>query len=216
MMLEKLNKKSDEDTIRMIKESQSDYLSMNKDRLILFAIGFLESKDIEPTFDKIVVTGFKLFPKKFSLIGFPEYPDGRTIYYCVYNHCTLTNKWLRGNIQSGFKVTEKGKYFLDETKKMLVGKIKLSKTYGIVPKRKEVTFITALKKTKTFKKFVDDMERKIPEFEIFEVLNAPMDSKELAQAHLEKYFEYANRINDLDALNFLEFLKEEMESEKIA
>lgn len=214
--MEKLNKKSNEDTIRMIKESQSNYLSMNKDRLILFAVSFLESKDIEPTFDKIVVTGFKLFPKKFSLIGFPEYPDGRTIYYCVYNHCTLTNKWLRGNIQSGFKVTEKGKYFLDETKKMLVGKIKLSKTHGIVPKRKEVTFITALKKTKTFKKFVDDMERKIPEFEIFEVLNAPMDSKELAQAHLEKYFEYANRINDLDALNFLEFLKEEMESEKIA
>ena len=115
--MEKLNKKSDENTIRLIEESKSDYLPMNKDRLVLFAVSFLESKNIEPTFDKTVATVFRLFPKKFSLIGFPEYPDGRTIYYCVYNHCTIGNKWLFGNVQSAFKVTEKGKYFLDETKK---------------------------------------------------------------------------------------------------
>lgn len=208
--MEKLNKKSDENTIRLIEESKSDYLPMNKDRLVLFAVGFLESKNIEPTFDKTVATVFRLFPKKFSLIGFPEYPDGRTIYYCVYNHCTLTNKWLFGNVQSAFKVTEKGKYFLDETKKMLDGKIKLGRTHRTVPKRKEATFITELKKTNAFREYIDNMEKKIPKSEIFEALKAPMDSKELAQAHLEKYFEYAKRISDSDALAFLEFLKKEL------
>jgi len=89
-----LNKKTDENIIREIEEYEKDYMALNKDRLTLFAVSFLESKKIEPTFDKIVVASFRLFPKKFSLIGFPEYPDGRTIYYCVYNHCTLNNKWL--------------------------------------------------------------------------------------------------------------------------
>ena len=56
---------------------------------------------------------------------------------------------------------------------------------------------------------MDNME-KIPKSEIFEALKAPMDSKELAQAHLEKYFEYATRISDSDALAFLEFLKKEL------
>ena len=114
---------------------------MDKDRLILFAVSYLESKKIEPTFDKIVATAFKLFPKKFSLIGFPEYPDGKTIYHCVYNHCTLTKKWLFGNVQSAFKITDRGKYFLDETIKMLEGKIELARTHQTSPRRKEITFI---------------------------------------------------------------------------
>lgn len=214
--MKKSDKKSDEEIIRMIKESKSDYLSMNKDRLVLFTVGFLESKGIEPTFDKTVATAFRLFPKKFSLIGFPEYPDGRTIYYCVYNHCTLNNKWLFGNVQSAFKVTEKGKYFLDETKKMLDGKIKSSRTHRTVPKRKEVTFINALKETNAFREYMDDKERKIPKFEIFEALKAPIDSKELALAHLGKYSEYANRIRDSDVLKFLEVLRKEIGGAKDA
>jgi hypothetical protein len=205
-----LNKTADEDFIRGIEEYTKDYIPLNKDRLVLFAVDFLESNKIEPTFDKIVATTFRLFPKKFSLIGFPEYPDGRTIYYCVYNHCTLTNKWLAGNVQSAFKVTEKGGYFLDETKKMLEGKIKLGRAHKTVPRRKETTFIAELRKTSAFREYLEDSDGKLSKSEIFEALKAPIDSKELAQSHLEKYFEYANRIGDSEVVKFLEFLKREL------
>ena len=66
------SEKTDEDFIRSINEDRRDYLSLDRDRLILVVIDFLQSKNIESTFDKIVVTAFKLFPKKFFLIGFPE------------------------------------------------------------------------------------------------------------------------------------------------
>jgi hypothetical protein len=69
--------KSDEDLIREFTESKDDYLSLDKDRLILIVIDYLNSKNIETTFDKLTVAAFKLFPKKFSLIGFPEYPDAK-------------------------------------------------------------------------------------------------------------------------------------------
>lgn len=200
-------KESDENIIRRITAFEGDYLSLDKDRLVLFAVGFLESKKIEPTFDKIVVAVFRLFPTKFSLIGFPEYPDGRTIYYCAYNHCTLTKKWLSGNVQSGFKITERGGYFLNETKKMLEGKIKLVKTYKTVPKRKEVTFIAVLKKTDAYQKYAQDRKEEITESEIREALKAPPNSKELMQTHLQKYLEYANRIGDFPVIRFLEFVK---------
>jgi hypothetical protein len=104
--------KSDEDLIREFTESKDDYLSMDKDRLILISIDHLNSKNIESTFDKLTVATFKLFPKKFSLIGFPEYPDAKTV-----NDCVKTKKRVFGNAQTGYKVTEKGKYFLEETKK---------------------------------------------------------------------------------------------------
>ncbi len=206
----------DEDIIREIIEYAGTYLSLDKDRLILFVVSHLESKKIEPTFDKIVATAFRLFPKKFSLIGFPEYPDGRTIYYCVYNHCTLGKKWLFGNVQSGFKVTERGKYFLDETKKMLEGKIILSRTYQISPRRKETTFIAMLKKTNAYKKYIQNKKELINKSEILEAIRVPLDSKELAQAHLTRYLEYAQRVNDSSVVKFLEFAKEKLRSDSNA
>jgi hypothetical protein len=173
----------------------------------------LESKRIEPTFDKIVVAVFKLFPKKFSLIGFPEYPDGRTIYYCAYNHCTLNNKWLLGNVQSAFKLTERGRYFLDETQKMLDGKIVPTRTHQISPRRKETTFISILKKTKAYEKYLQDEKSLIDKSELLEALRVPSESKALIQTNLTKYLEYAHRINEPSVVKFLEFARSKLEGE---
>ena len=210
------NTEKDEDVIRELVEYNGDYMPIDKDRLVLFAVSQLELKQIEPTFDKIVAAAFRLFPNKFALIGFPEYPDGRTIYYCTYNHCTLDRKWLVGNVQSGFKVTEKGKYFLDETEKMLSGKIRVGRSHETVPRRKEATFMAELRKTAAFREYSDYPEGNISKSSMFDALKAPMDHKELAQLHLEKYLEYAKRIGDSDATNFLKALEKELRSEKNA
>ena len=202
--------KNDEDLIREINEYEGDYVPLNKDRLVLFAVNFLEERAIEPTFDKIVVATFRLFPRKFSLIGFPEYPDGRTIYYCVYNHCTLNNKWLVGNVQSAFKVTDRGKYFLDETGKMLEGKIQLARHYEVSPRRKETTFIALLKKTIAYKKYVKGEKDRIYKSEILQALRIPPNSKDLVPTRLAKYTEYANRINETSVLEFLKFVRDEL------
>ena len=197
----------DEDIIREFTEYNGDYMTIDKDRLVLFAVNYLESNRIEPTFDKIVAATFRFFPKKFSLIGFPEYPDGRTIYYCVYNHCTLDKKWLLGNVQSAFKVTERGKYFLDETRKMLEGKIVSTRTHQTNPRRKETTFISLLKKTNAYKKYLQNEKDLIEKSELLEALRVPSNSKGLIQIHLTKYMEYAQRINESSVIEFLEFAR---------
>jgi hypothetical protein len=206
----------DEDSIRGFVEYSGEYSPLDKDRLVLFAVSQLESKRIEPTFDKIVVAAFKLFPKKFSLIGFPEYPDGRTIYYCAYNHCTLDKKWLLGNVQSAFKLTERGRYFLDETQKMLDGKIVPTRTHQTSPRRKETTFISILKKTKAYEKYLQDEKELIDKSELLEALRVRSDSKALMQANLTKYLEYAQRINESCVVKFLEFAKSKLEGENSA
>ena len=197
----------DEASIRAIREYDGNYLDLDKDRLVLYTVDFLQSRNIEPTFDKIVVAVFKLFPKKFALIGFSEYPDGRTIYYCVFNHCTITRKWLSGNVQSGFRITDRGKYFLEETKKILEGKIRLTRKYSTVPKRKEVTFLNLLKKTAAYKKFSEGRHEDIADFEILEALKLQPNSASLKIKRIEKYLEYAIRIDDKNAVSFLKFLQ---------
>lgn len=205
--------KKDEDIIREITEFDGDYVPLDKDRLVLFAVNYLEERAIEPTFDKIVVATFRLFPKKFALIGFPEYPDGRTIYYCVYNHCTLGKKWLVGNVQSAFKVTDRGKYFLDETTKMLEGKIQLARHYQVSPRRKETTFLSLLKKTIAYKKYVKGKKREIHKSEILQALRIPPNLKSLVPTRLAKYREYALRINETSVLEFLKFAQDELEAD---
>jgi len=202
------NEKSDEHLIRGFKEFKKDYIPMDKDRLILLVIDCLNSKDIETTFDKLTVAAFKLFPKKFSLIGFPEYPDAKTVNDCVFLHCAKTKGWIFGNAQTGYKITEKGEYFLDEAKKMLEGKIKVTRKYGTVPRRKEFTFINLLKKTAAYKKYSQNKKEGISNSEILEALKVSASgSKEIVEKHLKKYLEYASNINDSSAVEFLEFIQ---------
>lgn len=197
-----------EEFIKNITEFKNDiYTTLDNDRLVLFAVAFLEENNIEPTFDKVVVTAFKLFPKRFSLIGFPEYPDGKRIHDCLW-HCTYKTKgWLLGNAKSGYKVTERGSYFLDGTKKMLEGKIKVTKKYGVIARRKELTFINLLKKTTAYKKYESKKGEDISESEVREALRADFETKkEILKRNLERYTDYANKVDDASVKGFLSFI----------
>ncbi|MEM3451894.1 MAG: hypothetical protein QW830_05780 [Nitrososphaerales archaeon] len=201
----------DEDLIRKFTEFKGDYLSIEKDRLVLFTIDYLHSKNIEVTFDKLTVAAFKLFPKKFSLVGFPEYPDAKTTDSCVTLHCVKTKGWVSGNAQTGYTVTEKGKYFLDETKKMLEGKIKVTRKYGTTPRRKELTFINLLKKTKAYKSYSQRKYEELSDSDILEALKVPvLGSSEKVERYIQRYMEYALRINDMSAVEFLKFAKRKL------
>ncbi len=199
--------KTDEDMIRSFKEVEYNYSNIDKDRLILYVVWYLGTKNIEPTLQKIIVAAFKLFPKSFSLLGFPEYPDGYTVYYVTWLHNTKTKKLLEGSVQSGFSLSEKGKYVMAEVQKILTGEIKLTKNYRKITKTKEVTFIEALKKTPAYIKFKENRTDDILESEIFEALRTQANPRSF-NLHLNQYLEYARLIGDSDALKFLLFVKE--------
>jgi hypothetical protein len=214
--MEDLKKKSDEDFVRKIQEYEGDYLSVDNDRLILFTVGILDLNRIEPTFDKIVVAAFRLFPKKFSLIGFPEYPDAKRINDCLLHCVHEPKKWLFGNAQSGYKITDRGRYYLDEAKKILEGKIKVTKKYAVFARRKELTFIRLLKKTSAFKKYEHGDKGSITEAEILEALRVDPNHKDLIIEHLIKYIDYAIKIQDSVAQDFLKFIKNKIKGDNNA
>lgn len=202
----KKNGKSDEEIIETLSEYKGEYINLDKDRLVLFSVGLLEKKGIEPTYDKIVVTSFKLFPKKFSLISFPEYPDGLTVHNCLFHLFYKTKKWLSGNAKSGYRITSKGKLYLEEANKMLDGVIELKKKYAVIPKRKEKTFIIMLKKTNAYKKYVLNKTDEITESDILELFRVRKPSEALIKSYMERYYDYAKRMDDQTVLEFLKEL----------
>lgn len=204
---------SDEDNVANLKEFEKPYTHVEKDKLVLYAVDLLEKEKIEATFEKISVAVFKLFPKTFQLVGFPQYPDGRTIYYSVYNHCTLTKKWLGGNIKSGFFVTEKGRYILNDMWNTKSERKNTIKNEGILaPMRKEGHFIKKLKSSNAYKNFLEKKAMSIAEIKNAFGLPSTADN-DLLQAYIKRYESYGELLNDQHVLLFIKEIKNTLEEQ---
>ncbi len=104
----------------MPKKSQKDksnpypndkYVDVILSDLILYSVFSLEKKLIDTTFPNIVAECFELFPKKFLLQGFPDYPDSQRVHREIWRMTknTLTHERLvKGSARSNYHLTEKG------------------------------------------------------------------------------------------------------------
>jgi hypothetical protein len=187
---------------------ESRYKYIDNDRLVLYSVYLLEENKIEPTFEKIVVTAFKLFPKRFSLLGFPNYPDARWIYYALW-HCVYKTKgWLSGNPKSGYHVTAKGKEILLQTLTAFSGKVYASRKIAPKQQRKEMYFLNLIESSSAFQKYVSGKVEDITEMEIRIMLRTRKDTpNDVLKLNLEKYLEYANIANRPEITQFLEHIK---------
>jgi hypothetical protein len=192
-----------------LKIFKSDSVShVDNDRLIIYAVSVLEGKDIEPTFDNVVVTAFRLFPTRFSLIGFPTYPDAKRVHDCLW-HCTYKTKmWLSGNPKSGFTLTDKGKHVLNDVRSRLMGEVEVARDFETGARRKEVFFIGLLKKTSAFRKFAAGNADAISPMEVREMLRVGNEaSKEILCKNIRRFSEYSRRLGVEDVEKFLQFVR---------
>lgn len=185
--------------------NEDRYAKINKDRLVLYAVNLLEENRIEPTFEKVVAAAFKLFPKRFSLLGFPMYPDARWIYYSLW-HCVYPSKgWLSGNTTSGYRVTPKGKKTVSETLKALSGKIFAPTKVALRQKRKELYFLELLEKSNAFRKYLSGKIDEITEMEIRIMLRTRKDTpRDVVALNFKKYLDYAKLADKPKIVEFLD------------
>lgn len=97
------------------------YQGMDLTGLATFAINRLQELQIPITFENLVVALFKLFPEKFSLEGFEQYPDAARVGRTLLQLGPKYRNWARGSVQKGFVLTESGL-----TKSAKVGSILVS------------------------------------------------------------------------------------------
>jgi len=193
---------------RCMPTDENKYAQIDKDRLVLYAVHVLEENRIEPTFEKVVAAAFKLFPKTFSLLGFPEYPDSRWIYYSLW-HCVYQSKgWLSGSPTSGYHVTLKGKKIVSEALKALSGKIFAPKKVASKQERKEIHFLNLLEKSNAFQKYASGEAKDITEMEIRIMLRTRKDTpRDIVALNLKKYVEYAKIADRPKIVEFLEYIR---------
>lgn len=104
--------------IKKLPKFESDvYANLSLGDLVVFALSYLEEKEIDANTEEIVSICFRLFPQKFGLKSYPRWPDSALVIRRLNDDREKKN--IKGNPAEGFALTFKGKQVAKRAGKLL-------------------------------------------------------------------------------------------------
>jgi hypothetical protein len=108
------------DDIRALEPYEADrYAVFDLNRLAVFVISVLQERRLPLTFEAIVVAAFRLFPTKFGLLEFEEFPDAARANRALLQLRPKYRNWATGDVRRGFVLTDAGKRIVDDVRTAL-------------------------------------------------------------------------------------------------
>ena len=77
------------------------------DELAVYCAWRILARKQQCTFEKLTVECYRRFPERFSLQGYPEYPDSARVNKS-WLRCRTDHGWLLGNLKSSFRLSPEG------------------------------------------------------------------------------------------------------------
>jgi hypothetical protein len=178
--------------------------------LVTYAVYFLSQSGGEINAEDIVATCFKLFPERFQLRGYSEWPDS-TVVNKRWLDCR-DRGLLHGSTAGGFSLTAKGLELAEKISAILTGKQRqfakpgLDKVSGEMRTRAG-RFVRSLETSEAFQRFsTDGPSANISEFDFRNMLLCTMESSAATlRSNLEQFRQYASLYQRNDLLGFLDF-----------
>ena len=190
--MQPIKKNSFWDNLQHYKPEQ--YVAESLDPLVIVALFKLYDSQESTSMESIAVTAFKLFPDRFSMLQFPEYPDYMRVFTAVRMHL---KKYVEGDMKkNSFLLNGKGRIFAEE----VLERIESGTGSSLKPKaefkrKKNTKLILAVTKTTGFKKFEDKNLDKINRFDVCETLHCTTEaSDEHLRSNLAILQQMANQI----------------------
>jgi hypothetical protein len=84
------------------------YASVDLNRLTAFTISLLNELDVPTTLENIAVANFRMFPKRFAMVGYPEYPDIARVSRALLQLRPKYRNWATGKTKLGWQLTNAG------------------------------------------------------------------------------------------------------------
>lgn len=195
--------------LKPFKVKNYDFLDL--DRLMIYVLFLLEQKKVPLYFDYIAVASFKLFPRKFSMASFKQYPDTNRISKALRRLIDPKRKnWAKGSIEHGFFLTEAGREMAIQASKLLRKPSRQRKRLSIIMRsrgRSPKDDIEDIEKSEIFQKWLQK-NYQINDYEVLSFLNAmPYTPKELLSQYLEQLKQSAATIKNEKVSNFLTWLE---------
>jgi len=191
--------------------------------LVVYSVYYLHKQGSEITSEDIISACFVLFPKRFSMRKYPQYPDSGIVSR-RWSDCK-SKGYLKGNAAKGFELTARGIKRAEKVEKSLgeplkpvrVEKVTSSPKGNVekpaVPKKEAVhpelkahakKYVRSIEMSDAYKHFKKGTP--INEFDFRSLLLCTMESPPTTLArNLNQFKEYVNIHNRKDLLSFLEF-----------
>jgi len=192
--------------------------------LVIYAIYYLHKQGSEITSEDIVSACFVLFPKRFSMRKYPQYPDS-SIVSRRWSDCK-SKGYLKGNATKGFQITARGIKRAEKVEKSLgaplkpvrVRKAKTTKESAVSaqkvhPELKAYAkkYVRSIEMSDAYKHY----KKKLPinEFDFRSLLLCTMESPPATLLrNLNQFREYVNIHNRSDLITFLELCETKFSS----
>lgn len=189
----------------------ANYDGFDLDRLVVHTLLILEENKVPLYFDFIAVGLFRLFPRKFSMANFRQYPDTNRISKALRRLTDQKRKsWATGNLENGFYLTDLGREVAKQVSNSLKNPLSkkdrkpivVSKSRGKSPSDD----IQEIRVSEAFKKWFTNEEVNNHEFFAF-LKAAPYTPKQLLIEHLKRLKVSATSTKDKEVLEFLSWLE---------
>lgn len=185
--------------------------------LVVYSVHYLHKQGHAVTSDDVISACFVLFPKRFSMKKYPQYPDS-AIVSRRWGDCK-SKGYLRGNAVEGFQLTAKGTRRAQKVEKLLGKPLKpvrvakarvVESTVGakeaVHPefKRHAKKYVRSIEMSDAYKHY--RKQKPLNEFDIRSLLLTTMESPPSTLArNLEQFKEYVKIHDRRDLSAFLEF-----------
>jgi hypothetical protein len=192
--------------------------------LVVYSVYYLHKQGLEIASEDIVLACFTLFPQRFSLKKYPQYPDSGIVSR-RWGECKRKG-YLRGNAVKGFQITARGTKRADKVEKLLgrplrpVRAAKPKVDESAVPEREAVhpelkrharKYVRSIETSDAYKHFKKGAP--LNEFDFRSMLLCTMESPPTTLArNLNQFKEYVNIHDRKDLLSFLEFCESKFSS----
>jgi len=200
---------ADKEKIEKLKPfDPAKYENIDLDHLAIYAVGQLEKIGADLSFENAVVAAFKLFPKKFSLPGFPSYPDGKRIHDCLFRCTFKTKKWLGGKTRQGFTINDRSRIFIKEAEDLLDAELN-KKTRASSQTRRKEFLLAEVTSSPAYAKFTKREYESISESDVCYLLQGTLDSsRQILKQNLVSLKKFVDELEREDISKFLNWLEQ--------
>ncbi len=98
----------EKDLVKIAAMDRSVYQNESLAALTAYSLFWLHEWQLRRTIEAISVLNWRLFPDKFGMVGWPEYPDAFRTNRSLLQGQPKYRNWLTGSASTGFSLNERG------------------------------------------------------------------------------------------------------------
>ena len=153
----------------------------------------LHNAEIDANFENITVLLYKLFPEKYSLVGFPEFPDTLRVNRAMTSHC-ITAGYIDGTLKrNSYFLTQKGRIVAEDLLDQIESGTTSQRKRSDLKQSKYIRLVKGVSDTTGFEKFSAKHLKEIKKFDVCESLHCTIDAdEEHIKRNLEMLVLHAN------------------------